>query len=85
MSKRPPEVFNSDLHLPKWRQAVLWLLESGPGRGIITMIAVGLLVVPTIWLGLLWPGALVLAGISFALGWNSAWRKLKKDGFLSKL
>lgn len=25
---RPPEIFNSDIHLPRWRRVLIWCCES---------------------------------------------------------
>lgn len=85
MPKRPPETFHSDLHLPRWRRVMLAVIESNAGRGVITMACVAILGLPIIWLGLWWLGGIILAGFSFALGWNMAWRKLKRDGYLNRL
>lgn len=77
MTKRPPEVFNSDLHLPKWRQAVLWLLESGPGRTSISLFAAAILGIPLIFAGWWWAAVVTALLVGFVCGYwvaRSYWR-----------
>ena len=80
-----PNLYHSDLHLPRWKRVVLWLLESPAGQ-VITGITAGLLVgLPIYFLGWYWAVGPLCLGIGFAIGWNAARRYLIKHGELPKV
>jgi len=71
-----PNLYHSDVHLPRWKRLLLWLFESPVGQAL-WMVPIALVAfAPVYWFGLWWPLLIAVAGISFALGWNAARRKM---------
>ena len=78
-------LYHSDLHLPRWKRLALWLLESPTGMAVWS-IPVGVAsMVPVIWFGIWWPILVTVAGLCFALGWNSARRHAARNGRIDPL
>ena len=78
-------LLHSDLHLPRWKRALLWLTESPLGIAVWSIPLGVACMVPVIWLGIWWPTLVTVAGLSFALGWNSARRFGKRNGRIDPL
>ena len=80
-----PNVYESDVHLPRWKRAVFWLLESPTGIAVWGIPLVLLVSAPTYWFGVWWPLLIAVAGLSFALGWSCARRHAAKNGRIDPL
>ena len=80
-----PNVYDSDVHLPRWKRAVFWLFESPTGIALWGIPVLFLLFAPSYWFGAWWLIVIVVAGMSFALGWSAARRKMLRDGWVNKL
>lgn len=78
-------LYHSDLHLPRWKRVLLWMTESPSGIAAWSIPLGVCSMVPVIWLGIWWPVLIAVAGISFALGWNSARRFAKRNGRIDPL
>ena len=79
------DLYHSDLHLPRWKRGLLWLLENPLGQALWGIPLLGLAFAPTYWLGIWWPILLVVAGLAFAIGWNAARRKGLQTGRIDPL
>ncbi len=79
------DLYHSDLHLPRWKRLALWFLESPVGFALWGIPAVLAAIAPAYWLGVWWLLLIVVAGVSFAFGWNCARRSLKRTGRIDPL
>lgn len=77
--------YESLIHLPRWRRAAIWFCENPVGYGITSLLAALVVFAPIFWVGAWWMAMIVVAGLSFALGWNMARRKWLRDGLIDKL
>ncbi len=82
---KPMADYESLAHLPRWRRLVIWLCENPVGLALWGWPAILAAIAPAYWLGLWWIVVVIVAGVSFALGWGAARRKLIRDGYLPKL
>lgn len=78
-------LYHSDVHMPRWKRVVLWLVESKPGRFIYFTLGAAIALAPMYWLGIWWVIAGLIAFFSFLFGWNAAVRAFKRDGYINKL
>jgi putative flippase GtrA len=69
VSKRDPEVFQSDLHLPRWRRVLLWVLESAPGRSMLSLTLALVIGLPLLFLGWWWAAVVVGTALGFVAGY----------------
>ena len=63
-----PNVYESDVHLPRWKRLVLWLLEDNTGRAVLGVASAVVLIGPIFYLGWWWAITLVAWGAGFAMG-----------------
>lgn len=80
-----PNLYHSDVHMPRWKRVVLWLVETNLGRALWGLPMIGLACLPYLWFGAWWPVLVVVAALAFSFGWNAAYRRWLRDGTLSKL
>lgn len=78
-------LYHSDLHLPRWKRLLLWLLESPLGFALWGIPAVLLAIAPAYWFGVWWVLLIVAGGLGFAFGWNSARRSFERNGRIDPL
>ncbi|MFC4728796.1 hypothetical protein [Coralloluteibacterium thermophilus] len=57
-------------------------MESRVVQGIAATACGVALALPIRYFGIWWPVLIIVAGLSFALGWNMARRKLLRDGYI---
>lgn len=69
----------------RWQKVALWLGEDPLGQAIWMVPAALLIFAPAYYFGLWWGALIVVAGVSFAAGWNAARRKFLREGFIDKL
>lgn len=80
-----PNLYHSDLHLPRWKRLLLWLFESPTGQAIWG-IPLGIAsMAPVMWWGIWWPIGIAAVGLVFAFGWNCARRRFLRDGRIDPL
>lgn len=69
MPKRAPGLFHSDLHLPRWRRALLWGFESTTGRTTLSLVLAAGLGLPLILVGWWWAAVVVALILGFLAGY----------------
>ena len=80
-----PNLYHSDLHLPRWKRVLLWLVETPIGVALWGIPLLLLVFAPSYWFGGWWLVLVLTAGVSFALGWNAARRRWLQDGRIDKV
>ncbi len=77
MGPRPPQLFESDIHRPRWQRALIWICESDAGRSTAAVALCLFIGVPLFLIGWWW-GAIVVAALAgFVAGYWCArafWR-----------
>lgn len=77
--------YESLVHLPRWRRALIWLGEHPVGYGLTSLVLGAIVFAPAFLIGGWWLALVVVAGLSFALGWNMARRRWMREGRIDKL
>lgn len=77
--------YDSNIHMPRRKRVILWLLESPTGRIIWGWPLIILAMSPMHWLGIWWLVWCISVALSFTFGWNAARRHIIKTGRLPKI
>ena len=80
-----PNLYHSDLHLPRWKRVLLWLVESPKGRVLFWTLVVVLLGVPLYYWGAIWVAVVLAWAAGVAMGHWAARSEWKESGRIEKL
>lgn len=79
------DLYHSDLHLPRWKRGLLWLIESNAGRTLFGITAAAALVGPIFYFGWWWAITVIAWALGFAIGHAVARSEWKERGTVDPL